>query len=104
MFRTFMTAAALILTMTAAQAGDTVNVHVADLDPASAKDAQILATRIHDAAGKACAAEVSRGALLNSFYGEILADCVDRSSKSAMTEYQALAKATGAARANLASK
>jgi len=93
MFRTFLTAAALALTVTAAQAGDTVNVHVADLDPASAKDAQMLATRIHDAAGKACAAEISRGSLLNSFYSQILADCVHRSSKSAMTEYQTTARA-----------
>ena len=57
MFRTFTTAAILALTVTAAQAGDSVTVRFGDLDLAKAKDAQVLASRVHAAAALVCASE-----------------------------------------------
>ena len=88
MFRTFATAAILALTVTAAQAGTTDQ----------------LGARIHDAAVTACAPERVSGALPRSHYGAIDDQCVYRISQSAMTKYQAQAKATAAARAQLAGK
>lgn len=104
MFRIFTTAAVLALTVTAAQAGDTVTVHFGDLDMTRAKDAQILAARIHDAAETACAPEANPRMHPISHYGAIFEHCVYRTSNSAMTKYQTLAKATAAARTKLADK
>jgi UrcA family protein len=57
MFRTFITAAILALTITAAQAGDSVTVRFGDLDLAKASDAQVLAGRVHAAATLVCASD-----------------------------------------------
>jgi hypothetical protein len=86
MFRMF-TAAALVLTVTAAQA---------------ASDS--LADRVHAAAVAACAPEAAPGMRPTSHYDAIFQHCVYRISDSAMTKYQAQAKAMAAARANLVSK
>jgi UrcA family protein len=57
MFRAITTAAILALTVTAAQAGDSVTVRFGDLDPAKASDARVLAGRVHAAAALVCASE-----------------------------------------------
>ena len=103
MFRTFITAAVLAMTITAAQAGGIVTLHVSDLNPTNTKDAQLLTARIHDAAEAACAPVAVRDASPISYYGAIFEQCVYRTSNSAMSKYQALAKAT-AARAQIAGK
>jgi UrcA family protein len=104
MFRTFITAAVLALTVTAAQAEGIVTVHVGDLNPANAKDAQLLTARISEAAEAVCAPMAARGMLPISHYGAVFKACVYRTSNSAMTKYQAQAKATAAMRAQLAGK
>ena len=88
MFRTFATGAILALTVTAAQAGTTDQ----------------LAARIHDAAVTACAPERVSGALPRSHYGAIDDQCVYRISQSAMTKYQAQARAKTDESARLANK
>ena len=75
MFRTFLTAAALILSVAAAQASDS------------------LADRVHAAAEKACAPEAAPGMRPASHYDAIFKHCVYRISNSAMTKYQAAARA-----------
>jgi hypothetical protein len=77
MFRVFTTAAALALTITAAQAGTP----------------EQLAVQIHNAAVTACAPERATGALPRSHYGAIDDQCVYRVSRSAMDKYQAQATA-----------
>jgi UrcA family protein len=104
MFRIFATAAVLALTVTAAQAEDTVTVHFGDLDLAKAKDAQLLTARIHDAAETVCSPEAAPHMRPISHYSAIFEACVYRTSNSAMTKYQTLAKATAAARTKLADK
>jgi len=104
MFRTFMTAAILALTVTAAQAGDTVTVHVGDLYLTRANDAQMLATRVHDAAKTACTPEFAAHTHAIAHNNAVFQSCVNQASKSALTKYQALANAKAAARTNLASK
>ena len=54
MFRNFTTAAILALTVTAAQAGNSVTVRFGDLDLTRAKDAQLLDSRVHAAATLVC--------------------------------------------------
>jgi len=103
MFRTFITAAVLAMTVAAAQAGGIVTLHVGDLNPTNTKDAQLLTARIHDAAEAACAPVAVRDASPISYYGAIFEQCVYRTSNSAMSKYQALAKAT-ATRAQIAGK
>ena len=102
MRRTFTTATLLALTISAAQAGDIVTVHFGDLDPTNAKDAQLVTARIHDAAEAACARAVDpqMGPVL--YYDAIFKHCIDWTSKSAMTRYQALAAT--ASRTKLAGK
>lgn len=103
MFRTFMTAAILALTVTAAQAGD-VTVHVADLDLTRAQDAQILATRVQAAAKTACTQEFGTQTRAMTHNNSVFQSCVKQASESAMTKYRALAKATAAAPARIAGK
>jgi UrcA family protein len=57
MFRTFTTAAILVLAATAAQAGDIATVRFGDLDLTRAKDAQLLDSRVRAAAALVCAAD-----------------------------------------------
>ena len=57
MFRTITAAAILVLTITAAQAGDSVTVRFGDLDLAKASDTQLLAGRVHAAAALVCASD-----------------------------------------------
>jgi UrcA family protein len=102
MFRTLMTAAALALTVTAAQAGDTVTVHVNDLDLTRAQDAQILATRVHAAAKAACTPEYATHTPSMSHDNAVFQSCVNQASKSAMTKYQTMAKGTAAAHTQIA--
>ena len=54
MFRTITTAAILALTITVAQAGDSITVRFGDLDLARASDTQVLAGRVHAAAVLVC--------------------------------------------------
>jgi len=77
MFRTLATAAILALTVTAAQA-----------DTSSQ-----LGARIHAAAEKACAPEAAPGMHPSAHYDAIFEHCVYRISNSAMTKYQAAARA-----------
>jgi hypothetical protein len=70
MFRNFAIAAILTLSASAAQAEDD------------------LATRIHEAAVKACSVEAS-ASLPASHYGTISAHCVDRISNAAMASMHA---------------
>ena len=93
MFRTFTTAAILALTVTAAQAGDTVTVHVGDLNLTRAQDTQTLATRVQAAAKTACTQELGVHTQAIAHNNAVLQSCVKQASKSAMTKYQALAKA-----------
>ena len=88
MFRTLATAAILTLTVTAAQAGTSDQ----------------LAARIHDAAVAACAPERTTGALPAAHYQAIEDQCVYRVSQSAMTKYQAIARAKTGEGAKLANK
>jgi UrcA family protein len=104
MFRTFMTAAILALTVIAAQAGDIVTVHVGDLDLARAQDAQILDTRVQAAAKTACTPEFGAHTHAIAHNNAVFQSCVKQASKSAMTKYQTMANARAAARINLVSK
>ena len=83
MFRTFAIAAILSLSVSAAQAEDS------------------LVSRVHDAAIKACAAKVGASLPL-TFYGPIHAHCVDRVSTDALASIRAkqLAKAEASTAAN----
>jgi hypothetical protein len=74
MFRLSTTAAILALTVTAAQAGES------------------LTTRIHDAAVAACAPEASSSRPA-SHYRAITQSCVQRISNAATVKYQAAAEA-----------
>ena len=80
MFRLFASAAILTLAVSAAQAEDSV------------------ATRVHTAAVKACAAKVG-ASLPMTFYRVMAANCVDKVSADAMATIRArqLAKAETAA-------
>ena len=82
MFRTFATAAILALTVTAAQASDS------------------LADRVHAAAEKACAVEAAPGMHPSAHYDAIFEQCVYRISDSAMIKYQAQATAAQGKLAN----
>jgi hypothetical protein len=74
MFRTLTTAAIFALTVTGAQAGES------------------LSSRIHDAAVAACAPESSSN-LPAAHYAAITQACIARISSAAMTKYQAVAEA-----------
>ena len=104
MFRTFMTAAILALTMTAAQAGDTVTVHVGDLDLTRAQDARILDARVQAAAKTACTLEFGTYTHAIAHNNAVFQSCVKQASKSAMTQYQTLAKGTAVAHSQIAGK
>jgi UrcA family protein len=104
MFRTFATAAILALTVTAAQAGDTVTVHVGDLDLTRAQDAQILATRVNAAAKTACTSEFGTHTRAITHNNAVFQSCVNQASNSALTKYQTMAKATAAAHSQIAGK
>ena len=104
MIRTFMTAAALALAVTAAQAADTVTIHVGDLDPSRARDAQLLATRVHAAAKAACTPEFANHTVAITHNNAMFQSCVDQASKSAMTKYQALAKGPAVTHTQIAGK
>jgi UrcA family protein len=104
MIRTFMIAAALGLTVTAAQAADTVTVHVGDLDLARAQDAQIFATRVHAAAKTACTPEFANHTVAITHNNAMFQSCVNQASKSAMTKYQALAKGPAVTHTQIAGK
>jgi UrcA family protein len=104
MFRTLMTAAILALTVTAAQAGDTVTVHVGDLDLTRARDAQILDTRVQAAAKTACTLEFGTHTQAIAHNNAVFQSCVKQASKSAMTKYQTVAKGSPAARSQIAGK
>ena len=106
MIRTYLTAAALTLALaaTAAQAADTVTVHVGDLDLARPQDAQILATRVHAAAKTACTPEFANHTVAITHNNAMFQSCVNQASKSAMTKYQALAKGPAVAHAQIANK
>jgi len=104
MFRTFMTAAILALTVTVAQAGDTVTVHFGDLDLTKAQDAQILATRVHDAAKTACTWEFGTHTQAITHNNAVVQSCVNQASNSALTKYQTMAKGTAATRSQIAGK
>ena len=54
MFRTFITAAILTLTITAAQAGSSATVSFGDLDLSRPADVQVLNSRIEKAAEATC--------------------------------------------------
>jgi hypothetical protein len=77
MYRVFTTAAVLALTIATAQAGTSDQ----------------LTARIHDAAVAACAPERVTGGLPAAHYAAIDEQCIYRISRSAMTKYEALAKA-----------
>jgi hypothetical protein len=74
MFRTFTTAAILALTITAAQAGES------------------LSTRIHNAAVEACSVESNASAPV-LYYGALTQHCIERISAAATVKYQAAAAA-----------
>lgn len=57
MFRNLTTAVILALTITAAQAGDSVTVRFGDLDLTKAKDTQLLDSRVLAAAELVCASD-----------------------------------------------
>src|SRR5262249_618560 len=104
MVRTLMTAAILALTAIAAQAADTVTVHVGDLDLARAQDAQTLDTRVQAAAKTACTPEFGGHTQAIVHNNAIFQSCVKQASKSAMTRYQTIAKGTPTAPARIAGK
>ena len=104
MFRTLTTATILALTVTAAQAGDTVTVHVGDLDLTRAQDAQILDTRVHDAAKIACTPEFGTYTHAIAHNNAVFQSCIKQASKSAMTKYQTMAKGTAVAHSQIAGK
>ena len=89
MFRTFMTAAILALTVTAAQAGD-VTIHVGDLDLTRAQDTQMLASRVQAAAKTACTSEFGTHTGAITYNNAVIQSCVKQASKSAMTKYQTM--------------
>ena len=75
MFRTFITAAILTLTITAAQAGPSAAiVHFGDLDLSRPADVQVLNSRIQKAAEAACAVPDSRTTSL--YYHQWHATCI----------------------------
>jgi hypothetical protein len=88
MTRILTTAAFLALTITAALA----------------ETSDQLAARIHDAAVAACAPERATGTLPGAHYGAIDNQCIYRISRSAMTKYEALARAKAEERSKLAQK
>jgi UrcA family protein len=104
MIRTYMIAAALALTVTAAQAADTVTVHVGDLDLTRGQDAQMLDTRVQAAAKSACTSEFGTHTQAIAHNNAAFQSCVKQASKSAMTKYQALAKGPTAAHTQIAGK
>ena len=103
MFRTFMTAAILALTVTAAQAGD-VTIHVGDLDLTRAQDTQMLASRVQAAAKTACTLEFGTHTGAITYNNAVIQSCVKQASKSAMTKYQTMAKGTAVAHSQIAGK
>ena len=104
MFRTSMTAAILVLTVIAAQAGDPVTIHVGDLDLARTQDAQILDNRVQAAAKTACTPEFGTHTQAIAHNNAIFQSCVKQASKFAMTKYQAMAKGTPVAHSQVAGK
>jgi hypothetical protein len=82
MTRIFVTAAALALAISTAQA----------------ETSDQLAARVHDAAVMACAPEHVDGANPNSHYGAIDNQCIYRLSQTAMAKYLAGAKTNDASR------
>ena len=74
MFRTFITAAILTLTITAAQAGPSAIVHFGDLDLSRPADVQVLNSRIEKAAEATCTAPDSRTTSI--YYNQWHARCV----------------------------
>jgi len=104
MFRTFMTAAILALTVTAAQAQGTLTVRFGDLDMTKAKDVELFNARVHDAAVTACTPVADPRMHPTLYYSAIFEHCVYRTGNSVMTKYQVVAKATAATRAQLAGK
>jgi UrcA family protein len=104
MFRTFLTAAVLTLSVIAAQAGDTVTVHVGDLDLAKAQDAQMLDTRVQAAAKTACTPEFGAHTHAIDYNNALFQSCIKQASKSAMTKYQTMAKGPVLAHSQIANK
>ena len=85
MFRILATAAFLALTISAAQAEDS------------------LVSRVHDAAVKACTTKVGASHPITMYRG-FTAYCVDRVSADALAKYQANASAKAEQRSTLAQK
>ena len=87
MFRTFATAAALVLTLTAAQASP-ATVKFGDLDLSRPADAHVLSTRIQQAAETACSN--LRSSSPSMFYKKWFETCVHATSAEMTARVAAL--------------
>jgi UrcA family protein len=87
MFRIFTTAAVLALTIATAEAGPAVTVHYGDLDLSSAAGADVLNSRIQEAAQTSCAG--LRGPARSLFYPAWYASCVRDVSANTSTRIAA---------------